>query len=57
MKGLFGRAPTPNLAQGVGSTVDIVVELPKPSTTSLVHFVIELHPVSLPFLVKLKLFG
>lgn len=38
MKGLFGRAPTLNLAQGVGSRVDIVVELPKPSTTSLVHF-------------------
>ncbi len=30
---------------------------PKPSSTTLVHFVRELHPAPLSFLVELKLFG
>jgi hypothetical protein len=34
-----------------------VVELSKPSSTTLVHFVRELHPAPLPFFVELKLFG
>jgi hypothetical protein len=34
-----------------------VVELPKPSSTTLVHFVRELHLAPLPVLVELKLFG
>uniref|UniRef100_A0A0E0BTC5 Uncharacterized protein n=1 Tax=Oryza glumipatula TaxID=40148 RepID=A0A0E0BTC5_9ORYZ len=34
-----------------------VVELPKPSSITLVHFMRELHPAPLPVLVELKLFG
>ena len=55
-KGLFGTAPTPryNSRTWVWSEV---VKLPKLSSTTLVHFVRELHPTPLLVLVKLKLFG
>ena len=55
-EGLFGTAPTPkyNSRSWVWSEV---VELPKLSSTTLVHFMRELHPTPLPVLVELKLFG
>ncbi len=55
-KALFGTAPTPkyNSSSWVWSGV---VELTKPSSTTLVYFVKELHPTPLLVLVELKLFG
>jgi hypothetical protein len=54
--GLFGTALTPKFSSR-SWVWSGVVELPKPSSTTLVHFMRELHPAPLPVLMELKLFG
>jgi hypothetical protein len=54
--GPFGRAPTSKF-NSMSWVWSGVVELPKPSSTTLFHLVRALQPAPLLFWVELKLFG